>query len=127
MAALRFFLTARHCQLFVPFIGAILFLELIGLDAATEASHSPVPTWQVLLPFLLLTVFFMLFFLAWLWTLGEFLWPSAPRELRPSISRFRFSILYPLVYLPVSLLFVMTSDPESGWLVIVFPFHLLAT
>jgi hypothetical protein len=98
---------------------------LAGVLALPTGISSPEQIQRAMLPFLAVTLF-MALFLAWLWTLGQFLWSLAPLTLRPSLLRFRFSLLYPSAYIPLFFFLVMTSDPSEVPIAIIFPLHLLA-
>ena len=125
MTPFRFFLTARHWQLFVLFMGVMFLAQFTGLFAAPTGISSPEEFRKAILPLLAPTALFISFLLAWFWSLGEFFWSLAPPSLRPSISRFRFSLVYPPLYIPVFFLLVTTSDPSQARVAIIFPLHLL--
>jgi hypothetical protein len=125
MTTLHFFLTARHWQIFLLFMGIFFAAEFIVLNSMPDPPVTPETFQQAMLPFFLMTVLFMLLVLAWLWTLGEFFWTMVPAALRPDVRWFRGSLVYPLLYVSTALL-VFEPDPASVPVGVILPFHLLA-
>lgn len=125
-SGLKFFLTARHWQIFLLFVGGTMLAQLIFLrqfQAATSLEEMQ----RVMRPFLAFTLVFAAAFLAWLWSLGEFLATVAPLGLRLSVRRFRLSLIYPIVYMPMfAALLLAQPDPIPGAFAIIFPLHVLA-
>jgi len=129
MRPLRFFLTAKHWQVFLLLFGAMVAgqITLMTLMFRAEPIRDVTALRAIALPFFAVTYAVAVLLLAWLWTLGEYCASRVPVELKPRIVRFRSTLIYPLAYLPVfGWVFPTLLDNPSVALVIV-PLHFLAT
>jgi hypothetical protein len=95
-AIARFFLRAKHWQIFLLLVG----VGFIG-DAALVASsmsataQSPKDFGKLGLPFGIVTVLFMFCFLGWFWSMGTFLSSMVSPSIRLKTRFFRFALVYP--------------------------------
>ena len=76
-----------------------------------------------LLPFWGLTLLFAFCFNAWFWAMGSFLNTIVQPRIRPGVGFFRFSLIYPILYMPV---FMISFPQRPAMLAVIFPLHLLA-
>lgn len=120
---LTFFLTAKHWQLFLLLMGALVIAQSTTV-VNLPAPGSPVAFQKIITRFIVVMIFFMGVFLAWLWVLGRFLSSVAPQELRLNITWFKLSLLYPLAYTVVlGLAMQRTPTRFPAWII---PLHLVA-
>lgn len=75
------------------------------------------------LPFVGLTLLFMVCTLGWFGAIGSFLSSIARPGVRPSLGRFCFALIYPLLYTFVFMIFFPPSPTEFA---IILPLHLIA-
>jgi hypothetical protein len=126
MSQFRFFVTARHWQVFLLLTGSFVLAQALGQSLVMGSVGSQAQFQEAMGSFLLLTFLVMALYLSWLWALGRLAWALAPSHGRPAMSRFRFSLIYPIAYLPVFyFLFTKAAEP-SGIAVVIIPLHLLA-
>jgi hypothetical protein len=126
MNQFRFFVTARHWQVFLLLTGSFVIAQAFGQSMIIGDGGAQAQFQQAIGPFFLMTCLIMALYLSWLWALGSFAWELARSHARPAMSRFRFALLYPIAYLPVFyLLFPKTGEP-SGFVVVIIPLHFLA-
>jgi len=125
---LRFFLTAKHWQVFLLLFGAMVAgqLTLMALILSAEPIRDVTALRAVTLPFFAVTYATAVLLLAWLWTLGEYCAARVPAELKPRIVRFRSTLLYPLAYLPVFVWAFPTLVDNPSLALVIVPLHLLA-
>jgi len=75
------------------------------------------------IPYVGLTLLFMLCTLGWLASAGSFLNSIVRPGLRPGTALFRFALIYPLIYLGA---FLVIFPPSPAVLLVILPLHLLA-
>lgn len=120
----KFFLRAKHWQIFLLFVGAnfVWIVATMSFVSTTWLSPQDFVKSQTLLG--VLTALFILWFLAWFWSMGSFLSSLAPPELRPNAVFFLFAVTYPALYCLAILPFFPSLLP--GWFVFILPLHFLA-
>jgi hypothetical protein len=94
----RFFLAAKHWQLFVVTVGLFSVGQLAGQWSVFVVSGAALWVWLSL----------------WIWTLGEFMSSLVPANHRPDIARFRLTLLVPGPCLLVSA--VLENNIGGGFL-----------
>ena len=114
----RFFVTARHWQIFLLLFGVGNVLPFVGeifiLSAAPPTGRlSPFPIWS----HNLLVSIAALLLLSWLWFTGSFLRSVVRPPLKPKELFFRIAIIYPLVFGFAGLSFLI--NPTSAPLALV--------
>lgn len=127
---MKFFLTAKHWQLFLLMFGSLFGFQ-IALMLSIFSGAMP------LLLFLFPVVMFLwvLLFMGWFYTLGTGLYTKVPATVHMPIKRFKafmwFAILYMLL-IPC-LVFLMYTAPFNGavtppfiMLMVIVPLHLFA-
>ena len=118
-----FFLRAKHWQVFVLLWGTYLAGEMAIVSALPETSgpiENPLKAGLfaevVMLPALVCLM-------AWLWSMGSFLFLIAKPTVRLSIHSFQFAIIFLMLYLLTALPFFLSRN--STVQTILFPAHLL--
>ncbi len=106
-----FFLNAKHWQIFV-------FLLVVPYAAEIVAIIS----WNIPVAMVLMAIQ-MLCWLGWYWSLGSFLSSLVTSKLRPKPGFFYFSLIYPIVYMPVFFFLAFKPGMASG--LAILPPHLL--
>jgi hypothetical protein len=115
------FLRARHWQIFSLFCGMMLLAQIAVFGSMQSATTQDFG--KGLLPFEGLTLLFALCFNAWFWAMGSFLNAIVQPRIRPGMGFFRFSLIYPILYMPV---FMISFPQRPAMLAAIFPLHLLA-
>ena len=114
----RFFLRAKHWQIFLLIVGVCFVgqMTVVPLVATQLRSADDLDRTARLLE--IMTVVFMLFFLGWFWSMGSFLTSLIAEPQRLSIRYFRLALTYPAIY--VAFFFTtfrcssMPRSPETG-------------
>lgn len=119
-----FFLRAKHWQIFVLFVGYEVVSNLITLPAFAGADSAQ-GFGRLMLINGIVTVPFLLFLLAWFWSMGSFLNSIVKPSLKLNADFFGFSLLYPPLYVLVFFLTIMKASP-SPFVALILPFHLFA-
>jgi hypothetical protein len=117
----NFFLRAKHWQLFLLFFGMMLLAQVAMFN-----SMQSVPAQEFgkgLLPFWVVTLLFALCFNGWFWAAGSFLNTIVEVGLRRRVGFFRFALVYPILYIPVFMIFFPLSPAAFA---VILPLHLLA-
>jgi hypothetical protein len=122
-AITRFFLRAKHWQVFVLvwgayFVGQMAMVAVIPEGSLTNPLRVGLFTEAVMSPFLV-------FFMGWLWSVGSFLFSISESSLKPNIRVFRFAIIFPTLYLFTALPFFLSSS-STVMETVILPLHLLA-
>jgi hypothetical protein len=105
------FLRAKHWQIFVVLLVVPYAAEIVAMIFGNVLVAMAIMGIQVL------------FWLAWYWSLGSFLSSVVRSELKSSSGFFYFSLVYPIVYMPV---FVwLAIRPGMGSAAAIVPPHLL--
>ena len=118
----RFFLHAKHWQIFILLLGVSFFAQLAAMSSFAAARSAedfgPGPL------FIVMTVLLLFCFLGWFWAMGSFLSSIVPASLRLRTRFFRFALVYPAVYIFAFIAFF--EHPIPAMFAIIFPFHLFA-
>jgi hypothetical protein len=119
------FLRAKHWQIFLLFIGAMLVGQVAIMSSTATTARSPEDLGQISPLFGFMMVLFMGCFLGWFWSMGSFLSSIAQPSLKMEMGFFRFALIYPALYVPV----FMATFPSFKPLVIaiIIPLHFFAT
>jgi hypothetical protein len=120
----RFFLRAKHWQVFVLVWGAYFVGQMAMVAVIPEGPVIDHPLRVGLFAEAVMSPF-LLFFMGWLWSLGSFLFSTSGSSLRPSIRAFRFAVIFSTLYLFAALPFFLSSGSTATETVIL-PLHLLA-
>lgn len=118
-----FFLRAKHWQVFALLWGTYLAGEIaivIALPEASGSAENPLKAGLYAEAFMLPAVVCLM---AWLWSMGSFLFLTTRPTLRLSIRSFQFSIIFLMLYLLTALPFFLSPNPTVQ--IIIFPAHLL--
>ena len=119
----RFFLRARHWQIFLLFgIGYVGANVVMLLDM-----FSARPQEELLRPsmlFVFMMALFMFCFVAWFWSMGSFLNSIGEPTFRLRVGFFRFALLYPTVYMFI--FFALFSSSRPAVLAFLLPLHFFA-
>jgi len=122
----RWFLRARHWQIFVLLVATYVFSAVISIGL--EISHPELEHLNRFSPLLLLAegAWLPLLFcwFGWLWTVGLFLDSLLKPDLKLRTGFFRFAIVYPTLYLLAGLPVFLSDNPTVERVAI--PMHLLA-
>ncbi len=97
----RFFLRAKHWQVFVLVWGAYF---IAGVGVVENPTRIPPLSIAAML-------LFILSFAVWLWSIGSFLFSIAEPAPRLNIDFFRFATIFAGVYLPPTLAFPLNVRP----------------
>jgi len=121
----NFFLRAKHWQLFVLMWGTY-FLGQVTIRSSFSITTAPLEyplkfglfIAAVMLPFVLC-------FMAWLWSLGSFLFVIVGDRDKLNFRLFRFGIIFPTLYLLIVSPFLFS--PNLFVRTVIFPTHFLMT
>jgi hypothetical protein len=121
-AAARFFLLAKHWQIF-----ALLFaVPTIAEFSAIGVIPARIRSWHDFGPgglfFLGVMVLYFLGFLAWFGSMGFFFRSIVKLDLRMETQFFRFALVYPVVYVPIFFFLVIPDTGVPVW--VILPLHL---
>jgi hypothetical protein len=123
-ATTTFFLRAKQWQIFA----LLAVLPMVAQMAFALSMPMTVRSWKefsrVDLLFVGAMLFYMLCFLAWLWSLGSFLNSIVKPALKLRTAFFHFSAVYPAIYMPFFLAVFFDRKPSP--LAVILPLHLLA-
>ena len=97
----RFFLRAKHWQVFVLVWGAYFIAVAAVVENPTRIPRLSIAAMSL----------FILSFAAWLWSIGSFLFSIAEPVPRLSVDFFRFAIIFAGAYLPPTLAFPVNVRP----------------
>jgi hypothetical protein len=118
-----FFLRAKHWQVFVLvwgtyFAGQIAIVSLLPETSgpSTNSLKVGILSETIMLPCILSLM-------AWLWSMGSYLFLIAKPTLKRNIHFFRFAIIFPTLYLLTALPFFLSRNPFVERIVV--PMHLL--
>ncbi len=117
----NFFLRAKHWQIFLLFFGMMLLAQIAMFNSMQSAPAQEFG--KGLLPFWVITLLFAFCFNAWFWATGSFLNGIVQAGLRRRVGFFRFALVYPILYIPVFMVFFPLSPAKF---VAILPLHLLA-
>lgn len=123
----RFFLRAKHWQIFLLLLGISVFGDVSALSSSISATaQSPEAFGKVGLLFGVVMVLFMFCFLAWFWSMGSFLNLIMQPTLRLKMGFFRFALIYPVVYLPVFMWLFQSISLDPRLFAVILPLHFFA-
>jgi hypothetical protein len=118
----RFFLRAKHCQIFLLIFGVYCVGQLLAINSMVTAR----PTARVGgfgVPFWVLMALFGFCFLSWFWAMGPFLGSIVRPDLKLNQGFFCFALIYPVFY-AFFFRFVLSIQPVK--LCLILPLHLFA-
>jgi hypothetical protein len=117
------FLRAKHWQIFLLLFVAPTVAQFAAIAVIPQRIHSWHDFGTGGLIFLVVMVLYLLCFLAWFGSMGLFFRSIVTPELRMEAQFFRFSLVYPVVYLPMFFLLVIPGIgiPER----VIVPLHLV--
>jgi hypothetical protein len=122
-ALTRFFLKAKHWQLFGLGLLIVVFGEMLMGGVVMSLQRGESSAWVfasgIVMGVTLSSV------MVWFWTVGSYLNSVAPEIVRPKMSFFRFSAIYPALYGFVAGS-VFFGAPNGLWLLAIMPWHFLA-
>jgi hypothetical protein len=116
----RFFVGARHSQVFAFLMGLSFVAGLMIVLSEPAGSNG-----GITIPTLIIAELAWVCFVVWFWCLGSFLYSLVKPNLRLSLPFFRFALVYPLVYMAVFQI-IPFEKLTLGYGLAVFPFHLFA-
>jgi hypothetical protein len=121
---MSFFLRAKHWQLFL----LLAVVPMVAEMAAALSMPMSLRSWNDFGPAGLLfvgaTLFYMLCFLAWFWSLGSFLNSIVKPAFKLRTAFFYFSLIYSALYLPFFL--AVFFDVRPATIAVLLPLHFLA-
>ena len=145
---IQLFLKAKHWQLFIimlgiPLISQFYFLtrifriqtpieQLSGSEGYTEVVSEKFILFDFF-PFI--TIFFILIFFGWFWSIAIELQQSIPNGIKMKVRKFKILFFIPLVYIVLMMVFMSRFSPEiltrgfsiSAYIfAIILPLHLLS-
>ena len=127
-AIARFFLRAKHWQIFLLLVGVGLIGDVaLVASSVTATVQSPKDFGKLGVPFGIVTVLFMFCFLGWFWSMGTFLSSMVPTAIRLKTAFFRFALVYPGLYIFLFLALFQSTTTNPALFAIIFPLHVLAT
>lgn len=122
-AIVKFFLRAKHWQLFLLLVGMPGFGEMVGVAVmmAGVSSKGGVLTFGLALGS---TELGILFLVGWFWAMGMFLNSTNQPSLELRTGFFRFALIYPVLYGCAFAAFFL--NPGTSMFPIILPLHLFA-
>jgi hypothetical protein len=118
----RFFLRAKHWQIFLLIFGTYCVGEILALNSVVAGPSERVGGFGIL--FWVSMVLFGFCFLAWFWAMGSFLDAIVRPELKMKLGFFRFALIYSVFYAFFFFRFVLSIHPAQLFLIV--PLHLFA-
>lgn len=122
----RFFLRAKHWQIFSLFFGIFLFASAALMTSIVSTTQPNEVFGEADILYGATMVVFTLCFVGWFWCLGSFLRAIADPALRLKIGFFRFAAIYALLYMPVFFALFNGIAVHPTLLGIIFPLHFFA-
>lgn len=137
---LRFFLRAKHWQLFLLIFGlpllvqAVLLRNITSVIVKLNVSPNPDTFTPYIIAVAVATLLSLLGLLAWYWSIATGLRQATPSISDSRVRLFKVTFLFPVLYfsfLAVAVLFGIgdevnfSVEPQYGPLLYVLPFHLL--
>jgi uncharacterized RDD family membrane protein YckC len=119
-----FFVRAKHWQIFLLIVGVGWVVGGFTLYPAFARARSPEEVLRASVPFEIAIILSMLFFVAWLWSMGSLLSSFARPALRMRQGFFRFATGYAAVYMFV--FFAAFDSANPVFLVALIPLHFFA-
>jgi hypothetical protein len=120
----RYFLRAKHWQIFVMLFGAGLLGDLLVIASNPPPAESWSDLGNVGKIYVELAFLIMICFLGWMWSMGSFLNSIVKPKLRMGTGFFCFRLFYPPVY---GVAFLAVLERRNAHLLeMILPFHLLA-
>jgi len=115
----KFFLTAKHWQIFlllfvIPLV--VEFAAMVFVPAMITGS------WQAMLFLIGAMLLYLSCYLGWLWSMGFFLGSILPSHLKMKDGFLGFALVYPLLYVPVFISITFAPGLDSAFAIII-PFH----
>jgi hypothetical protein len=122
-AITRFFLRAKHWQLFLLIFGVYCIGQFLAMKSLVTA-QPPARIGGFGLPFWVFMALFGFSFLTWFWAMGSFLNSIARPDLKMKLGFFRFALIYPIFYAFFFFKFVLSTHPVQAFVIV--PLHLFA-
>lgn len=124
---MNFFLKARAWEVFMVIVVLPFILQssLLAFLFSSIEKNSEL-TFRIIS---MIVLVIMAIYLFWFWCLGVGLNKYVPEEIRPKVKLFKFGITYSTVYtifISVLIIFFGTSRGGSGYIVVIYFFHLVA-
>src|SRR5260370_24317437 len=123
----RFFLRAKHWQMFSLFFGIFLVANVALMTSMLTTTPPKEVFGRADMSYSGTMVLFMLFFVGWLWSLGSFLRSIADPALRLKMGFFRFAAVFALIYMSVFMALFDSIPTHPAVFGVIFPLHLFAT
>lgn len=129
------FLTLKHWQLFLLFIGVpIIFQFIATVSIVTSINPTDTNPIVTIVIFPIMMVLFIGLLFGWLYSVGVNLYKKLPVAASMNIVRFKFFLFIPVVYMLLLLVFMfgMSSNTYSGGqadvvvLILILPLHLFS-
>jgi hypothetical protein len=123
----RFFLRAKHWKIFLLLFGMGFLEDVAAINSSLVHTRSLLDLWKSgFLTTAAVTALFMFCFLCWFWAMGTFLDSVLQPALRLEMKIFRLALIYPVVYLPIFMVFFLSLSVNPLLFAIIFPLHFLA-
>lgn len=128
---MHFFLRLKHWQLFLACLGIPLALQLLIISTALQAADP----FEVLGWVLVQTLVFVFVFFSWFYAMGVYLHQKLPATVPMNVTRFRWFLFIPLVYILLFLMYfvyLMSMMPTrqgtapSHLALLIIPLHLFS-
>lgn len=124
------FLTLKHWQLFGLLMGLPIVFQLITIGSLIS-SHDPTAMFYF---FPIMMILFIGFFFGWFYALGTNLYKKLPQTATMNLTRFKISLLIPVIYLLLISVFMVgmfsyiSSDvkPNLAIFALIVPLHLFS-
>ena len=128
-AIAEFFLRAKHWQIFLLLAALFLMAQVSSLLIDLVAHRQAVLTVRAAFLYSIVIVLLLLLpycFLGWFASVGFFPCIDLPVRTEAETGFFRFALLYPAVYLPLSALALHFLSTDTPFIFVIFPLHTLA-
>lgn len=119
-----FFVRAKHWQIFLLIVGVGWGGGGVAMFLASTRTRSPEELLRADLPFEIVMVLSVIFFITWLWSMGSVLNLVAQPELRMRQRFFRFANGYAVAYMFV--FFAAFNSANPVFVLVFIPLHLFA-
>lgn len=130
------FLRAKHWQLFALTFGLPIVFQVVNIfflfgsaGSAEENNATFVRYFFTALP--IVSIISMSVFFGWFWAIGVGLQSKVPNSITMKLGRFKFFLIFPLIYIVSAFLFITNSiaggtQLNSESLTVILPLHLFS-
>ena len=125
-------LKAKHWQIFMLLCGLPFLVQIVSMPVLFFGNPA-----RSIIPMMLIFLICLGGFLSWFWSIGMGMRHLIPEACRPKTGKFRFFLIYALVYMLLFSVFIsytfsmvdhinQSQDTFAGMFFVIFPLHMFA-